>query len=120
MSGSITRNPGRSPRRGAAARGAPATAPPAPESPPQPSPSAAIADAGIRTSLDFGHVFSRLIADVLNGRTTPQVCRAAVQAGNVVLRNAELQQRYGTPIGGSDQLQIVYSEAATAVAASTE
>jgi len=38
---------------------------------------------------------SALISDVLEGRVTPGVCNAAVNAGGKLLKVVEMQQRYG-------------------------
>ena len=38
---------------------------------------------------------SGLISDVLEGRVTPGVCNAAVNAGGKLLKVVEMQERYG-------------------------
>lgn len=49
---------------------------------------------------------SGLISDVLEGRVTPGVCNAAVNAGGKLLKVVEMQQRYGK-VDDSEEKELV-------------
>jgi endogenous inhibitor of DNA gyrase (YacG/DUF329 family) len=55
--------------------------------------SASRAEAGINTGEDFARVMSDLMADVLAGRVTPDVAKAACDAGRNLLKVVEMQYR---------------------------
>jgi len=62
-----------------------------------------IAAGGIRTSEDFASMMSALMSDVIEGRVTPGVSNAAVNAGGKLLKIVELQLKYGTSPPGTER-----------------
>lgn len=46
-------------------------------------------------------MMSALMSDVIEGRVTPQVSNAAVNAGGKLLKVVEMSMKYGTTVGGN-------------------
>jgi hypothetical protein len=61
----------------------------------------AIAEQGIRTAGNFADMMSALMSDVIEGRVSPQVSNAAVNAGGKLLKVVEMQMKYGTTTRGN-------------------
>lgn len=61
--------------------------------------SADFAARGVRTAGDFAGLMSSLMSDVLEGRVTPGVCNAAVNAGGKLLKVVDMAHKYGK-VGG--------------------
>ena len=55
-----------------------------------------IAAEGIRTGGDFARMMSALMSDIIEGKVTPQVGNATVNAGGKLLKVVEMQCKYGT------------------------
>ena len=55
-------------------------------------------------------MMSALISDVLEGRVTPGVCNAAVNAGGKLLKVVDMQQRYGQLDGNNARELILFPE----------
>jgi hypothetical protein len=55
-----------------------------------------IASEGIQTSGQFASLMSAIMSDVIEGRMTPGMANAAVNAGGKLLKIVELQLKYGT------------------------
>lgn len=58
--------------------------------------SAAISAAGVKTGEEFAGLMSALMSDVIDGRLTPSVSNAAVNAGGKLLKVVEMQYKYGS------------------------
>ena len=58
--------------------------------------SAAISAAGVKTGEQFAGLMSALMSDVIEGRLTPSVSNAAVNAGGKLLKVVEMQYKYGS------------------------
>lgn len=63
-----------------------------------------IASQGIRTASDFADMMSALMSDVIEGRVTPQVSNAAVNAGGKLLKVVEMSMKYGTTVSGNKKV----------------
>ena len=59
--------------------------------------SVAIARRGIQTGQDFANYMSALMADVVEGKITPQVANAGCNAGGKLLKIVEMRYKYGQP-----------------------
>lgn len=70
----------------------------------------AVAARGVKTSQDFAEMMSALMSDVIDGRVTPGVANAAVNAGGKLLKVVEMSARYGTANGAEKTLQLVPAE----------
>ena len=57
-----------------------------------------IAAKGITTGSDFASMMSALMSDLIEGKVTPNVGNAAVNAGGKLLKIVELQLKYGRRI----------------------
>lgn len=55
-------------------------------------------------------MMSALISDVLEGRVSPGVCNAAVNAGGKLLKVVDMQQRYGRSTANSAKELILFPE----------
>ncbi len=62
--------------------------------------SLSVANKGIQTAGDFAEMMSALMSDLIEGRVTPQVGNATVNAGGKLLKVVELQYKYGNTSGG--------------------
>ena len=69
--------------------------------------SLAIASAGIKTGRDFSNMMSALMSDLIEGKITPGVGNATVNAGGKLLRMVELQMKYGQNGSGSGEKNIL-------------
>jgi len=58
--------------------------------------SLAVAKKGIHTSQDFSQLMSSLMSDIIEGRVTPAIGNATVNAGGKLLKMVEMQLKYGT------------------------
>lgn len=58
--------------------------------------SASISAAGVKTGEQFAGLMSALMSDVIEGRLTPSVSNAAVNAGGKLLKVVEMQYKYGS------------------------
>jgi len=58
--------------------------------------SAGVAQGGISTGLDFANLMSALMADLIEGRVSPNIGNATCKAASQLLRVVELQMKYGT------------------------
>ena len=67
----------------------------------------AVAQAGIRTGGDFAELMSCLMSDIIEGRITPSVGNATVNAGGKLLKVVEMQHRYGTDGPGSTTARVL-------------
>lgn len=56
---------------------------------------------GIKTSRDFANMMSGLMADLIDGRVTPEVGNAVCNAGGKLLKMIDMEYRYGTKLGES-------------------
>lgn len=65
------------------------------------------AERGIRSGADFATFMSSLISDIISRRVTPDVGNAACNAGGKLLKVVEMQYRYGNPIGGPGENQLM-------------
>jgi hypothetical protein len=65
--------------------------------------SLAIAKDGIQTGRDFARFMSALMSDLIEGKITPGVGNAAVNAGGKLLKVVELQMKYGHSGSGSGE-----------------
>ena len=54
---------------------------------------------GISTGQDFASLMSSLMSDLIEGRITPQVGNAVVNAGGKLLKVVEMQHKYGAQQG---------------------
>ncbi len=52
---------------------------------------------GIKTGEDFANLMSNLMSDILEGRVTPSIANATVNAGGKLLKVVEMQYRYSPP-----------------------
>lgn len=59
------------------------------------------AEKGVRTTADLATLLTDLMADVISERTSIDVAETVVRLGNCLLKNAELQLRYGRKTEGS-------------------
>ena len=66
--------------------------------------SVAIAAAGVTTGTQFASLMSALMSDVIEGRISPVVSNAAVNAGGKLLKMVEMEYHYG-PRGVAAQNQ---------------
>lgn len=66
----------------------------------EPPRSLAIASAGVKTGTEFASLMSALMSDVIQGRLSPQISNAAVNAGGKLLKMVEMEYKYG-PRGGA-------------------
>ena len=65
--------------------------------PPPPNPrSLAVSAKGVETGEDFARLMSALMSDVIEGRITPDISNAAVNAGGKLLKVIEMQYKYGS------------------------
>ena len=64
--------------------------------------SISIASNGIKTGDQFAGFMSALIGDIMEGRVTPQVANAAINAGGKLLKVVDMQARYGRSGGATD------------------
>lgn len=76
--------------------------------PPAPARSLAIASEGVQTGAQFARLMSNLMADLLDGRITPQIGNAVCNAGGKLLKVVEMQHKWGTQKteGGPRDLQL--------------
>jgi hypothetical protein len=67
-----------------------------------------ISEKGIRTGSQFANFMSALMSDLIEGRVTPGVGNAAVNAGGKMLKVVEMQLKFGTasPNGCGRELQL--------------
>jgi hypothetical protein len=54
-----------------------------------------IAAAGVQTGEQFASLMSALMSDVIEGRLSPMVSNAAVNAGGKLLKVVEMEYKYG-------------------------
>jgi hypothetical protein len=66
-----------------------------------------IAAIGIKTSNQFAGMMSALMSDILEGRVTPQVGNAVVNAGGKLLKVVEMQLKYGTPVANNESARVL-------------
>lgn len=67
-----------------------------------------IARKGIQTGGDFAQMMSALMSDVIEGKITPQVANATVNAGGKLLKVVDLQLKYGKQeIIGKNQFRLI-------------
>ena len=71
--------------------------------------SSQVAKGGIRTGSDFANLMSSLMSDVIEGKVSPQVANATVNAGGKLLKVVELQLKYGKPNidGTRNRMQLI-------------
>jgi hypothetical protein len=62
-----------------------------------------IARKGIRTSHDFANMMSALMTDLAEGSMTPGQGNAICNAGGKLLKNVELEQKYGVKGPGNER-----------------
>lgn len=63
-----------------------------------------VAEKGIKTSYQFADFMSSLMADLVAGRVSPQVGKAACTAGSQLLKVVEMQMRHGKGSDGKEKL----------------
>lgn len=63
----------------------------------------AIAKRGIKTSRDFAGYMSALMSDLVEGKISPGVGNAAVNAGGKLLKVVEMEMKYGQSGKGTGQ-----------------
>ena len=56
--------------------------------------SLAIGEKGVDTAKDFASLMSAVMSDVLDGRLSPQIANAVVNAGGKLLKVVEMQHKY--------------------------
>ncbi len=56
----------------------------------------AIAERGIRTSGDFAEMMGGMMADLIEGKVTPQVGNAVTNSAGKLLKVVEMEMKYGT------------------------
>lgn len=69
--------------------------------------SLAIAQAGVRTGVDFANLMSALMSDIIAGRIGPIQANATCNAGSKLLKVVEMQYKYGKPIGGTEEQRVL-------------
>jgi hypothetical protein len=64
---------------------------------------------GVYSASEFAALMLALISDLINGRISPQVGNAVVNASGKLLKIVEMQHRYGNPTGdrGYKELALV-------------
>lgn len=70
-----------------------------------------LAKRGVQTGSDFAGLMSALMSDLLEGKITPQVGNATVNAGGKLLKVVEMQLKFGTakPDGSNRTLDLIES-----------
>jgi len=58
--------------------------------------SLAIGEKGVDTAKDFASLMSAVMSDVLDGRLSPQIANAVVNAGGKLLKVVEMQHKYAS------------------------
>lgn len=66
--------------------------------PPAPPRANFIAAGGVKTGEQFANLMSALMSDVIEGRISPQISNAAVNAGGKLLKVVEMEYRYGNTV----------------------